>query len=190
MQATIQRLGGSANGINKSIDGGMSWRQIFHQNQSHPISGRLRVASEWTAMEKISGLCGRQLSMAVDLDEGERCKLLADGGATWKTALLGDGLITSRFKTLWSMLLPITDYSGQSDFGEAGYEVALFMIRRIFNGLYHPYATSQVFTENYMVRWRGRYCVYNRFTFQQFGLYGIFSELLSRLAMTSVHIVS
>ena len=35
---------GTAGGINKSTDGGISWHKFSHQNQAHPISGNFVVA--------------------------------------------------------------------------------------------------------------------------------------------------
>ena len=75
---------GTAGGINKSTDGGISWVKFSHQNQANPISGNhiLRIKqnpfdkSIWAATWK-----------ADDLNEYWGVSYTNDGGANWKTTL-------------------------------------------------------------------------------------------------------
>lgn len=75
---------GTAGGINKSIDGGISWTKFSHQNQRSPISGNhiLKIRqnpfdkSIWAATWK-----------AESQEEFWSISYTRDGGETWKTAL-------------------------------------------------------------------------------------------------------
>ena len=80
---------GTADGINKSTDGGTSWRKFNHQNQQHPISGNFVVAineQRWGARRIVWAATVN----AVDPDEQRGVSFSDDGGATWQTALLGE----------------------------------------------------------------------------------------------------
>jgi hypothetical protein len=80
---------GTANGINKSTDGGVSWRKLNHQNQQKPISGNFVVCiteQRWKSKRVIWAAT----SNAVDPDEKRGLSFSSDGGETWGTALLGD----------------------------------------------------------------------------------------------------
>jgi hypothetical protein len=80
---------GTAGGINKSTDGGTSWRKFSHQNQSQPISGNFVVAlkeQKWN---------GQQIMWAAtvnadDPDEIKGVSYSSDDGETWKTTLLNE----------------------------------------------------------------------------------------------------
>jgi ligand-binding sensor domain-containing protein len=80
---------GTANGINKSTDGGISWRKFNHQNQLNPISGNFVVGiteQRWKSKRIIwAATCN-----AVDPDEKRGVSFSTNGGETWGTALLGD----------------------------------------------------------------------------------------------------
>jgi len=79
---------GTANGINKSTDGGISWKKFSHQNQSKPISGNFVVAiteQQWNGRSIIWAATNN----AVDPDEVKGVSFSDDGGETWKTALHG-----------------------------------------------------------------------------------------------------
>jgi ligand-binding sensor domain-containing protein len=75
---------GTAGGINKSTDNGISWRKFSHQNQTNPISGNFVVAlgnnesdnSIWAATWK-----------AENLDEFWGVSYSFDGGENWEVAL-------------------------------------------------------------------------------------------------------
>jgi len=80
---------GTAGGINKTTDGGRSWRKFSRQNQSQPISGNFVVAIK----EQVWN--GRRVLWAASVnaeaaDEVRGVSYTDDGGATWKTALLGE----------------------------------------------------------------------------------------------------
>lgn len=75
---------GTAGGINKSVDGGLSWTKFSHQNQNNPISGnhilKIRInqfdKSVWAATWK-----------AEDANEFWAVSYTRDGGNSWKTTL-------------------------------------------------------------------------------------------------------
>jgi len=80
---------GTANGINKSTDGGVSWRKFNHQNQLRPISGNFVVGiteQRWKSKQVIWAAT----SNAVDPDEKRGVSFSTDGGETWGTGLLGE----------------------------------------------------------------------------------------------------
>ncbi len=80
---------GTAGGINKSTDGGISWVKFNHQNQINPISGNFVVAINghrvrgnlivWAATVNAEGI-----------DERRGVSFSTDGGANWQTTLLGE----------------------------------------------------------------------------------------------------
>lgn len=80
---------GTANGLNKSTDGGISWTKFNHQNQPQPISGNFVVAiteQVWNSKRYIWAATNN----AVDSDEKRGVSFSADGGGSWSTALLGE----------------------------------------------------------------------------------------------------
>jgi photosystem II stability/assembly factor-like uncharacterized protein len=80
---------GTANGLNKSTDGGISWTKFNHQNQLQPISGNFVVAiteQVWQSKRCIWAATNN----AVDSDEKRGVSFSHDGGRTWSTALLGE----------------------------------------------------------------------------------------------------
>jgi hypothetical protein len=80
---------GTAGGINKSTDGGISWRKFSHQNQQRPISGNFVVAineQRWGTRQ----ILWAATVNAVDPDEKRGVSFSDEGGATWRTALLGE----------------------------------------------------------------------------------------------------
>jgi hypothetical protein len=90
MQAMIQPSGLELpDGINKSIDGGISWRKFSHQNQTHPISGNFVVALKEQRWNNRRIMWAATVN-AVASDEVKGVSYSADGGATWKTTLLGE----------------------------------------------------------------------------------------------------
>jgi hypothetical protein len=80
---------GTANGINKSTDGGISWRKFNHQNQLKPISGNwvVGITEQRWGQERI--LWAATVN-AVGADENRGVSFSSDGGETWGTALLGE----------------------------------------------------------------------------------------------------
>jgi photosystem II stability/assembly factor-like uncharacterized protein len=86
---------GTAAGINKSTDGGISWTKFNHLNQNHSISGNFVVAmsyntvnnSIWAATWKANG---ETESYAVSSS--------TDGGVNWKNTLLDEKVHGFGFK--------------------------------------------------------------------------------------------
>ncbi|MEI7812145.1 MAG: hypothetical protein WCJ01_06920 [Ignavibacteria bacterium] len=75
---------GTANGINKSTDGGISWRKVNHQNQDKPISGNFVVA---LGFNKSNNTVWGATWKAEDQEEFYGVSYSTDGAETWMTAL-------------------------------------------------------------------------------------------------------
>jgi len=88
---------GTSGGINKSTDGGVSWRKFSHQNQSQPISGNFVVAINEQQWNNKQILWAATVN-ALDQDEQRGVSFSEDGGETWKTALLGEFAHNIAFK--------------------------------------------------------------------------------------------
>ncbi|MEK6565888.1 MAG: hypothetical protein AABZ41_04180, partial [Bacteroidota bacterium] len=109
---------GTAGGINKSTDGGLSWQKFSHSNQVNAISGNFVVAlSEqrwgvrriiWSATVNAEGS-----------DEVRGVSFSEDGGQNWKTTLLGEFAHNFAFKD--SMVYVASDGGlfRSSDFGNS-----------------------------------------------------------------------
>ncbi|MBI3004386.1 MAG: hypothetical protein HYY49_03115 [Ignavibacteriales bacterium] len=80
---------GTAGGINKSTDGGISWQKYSHQNQLNPISGNFVVALKEQRWASKRVLWAATIN-AEAADEIRGVSFSADGGQNWKTALLGE----------------------------------------------------------------------------------------------------
>jgi len=80
---------GTAGGINKSTDGGISWRKFSHQNQAHAISGNFVVALKEQQWNNRRIMWAATIN-ANDPDETKGVSFTEDGGETWKTTLLGE----------------------------------------------------------------------------------------------------
>ena len=86
---------GTADGINKSTDSGISWVKFNHQNQSEPISGNFITSlgynfttnTIWAATWK-----------ANDNNEEYGVSSSSDGGKTWKTFLIDEKAHNFGFK--------------------------------------------------------------------------------------------
>ncbi len=107
---------GTANGINKSTDDGISWRKFNHQNQLRPISGNFVVGiteQRWGSKQYIWAAT-RNVD---DPDEKRGISYTQDGGETWDTALLGD--FAHNIATRDSLVYVATDggFYRSSDFG-------------------------------------------------------------------------
>ncbi len=80
---------GTAGGINKSSDGGISWKNFNHTNQANPISGNFIVDMKydfarntlWAATWKANGAT-----------EFYGLSSSSDGGENWKTFLSGENI--------------------------------------------------------------------------------------------------
>jgi hypothetical protein len=88
---------GTAGGINESTDGGVSWRKFSHQNQSQPISGNFVVAINEQHFGTKTILWAATVN-AEGKDEERGVSYSDDGGATWKTTLLGEFAHNISFK--------------------------------------------------------------------------------------------
>ena len=78
---------GTANGINKSTDNGISWVKFNHQNQNEPISGNFITALGFNFN---SGSIWASTWKAEDPLEFYGVSSSTDGGNTWKTFLPGE----------------------------------------------------------------------------------------------------
>ncbi|MBE0556547.1 MAG: exo-alpha-sialidase, partial [Proteobacteria bacterium] len=88
---------GTANGINTSTDGGVSWVKFNHQNQSSAISGNFVVAiSEQRLPNK--RLIWAATVNAVEPDEVQGVSFTDNDGQSWKTTLLGQRAHNISFK--------------------------------------------------------------------------------------------
>ncbi len=87
---------GTAGGINKSTDGGKSWKKFNHLNQSSSISGNFvrGINKQWSN--------GKQILWAATKDatsgEQQGVSFSEDGGENWKTTLLGESIYNISFK--------------------------------------------------------------------------------------------
>ncbi len=80
---------GTAGGVNRSIDGGVTWTNFSHQGQPQPISGNFVVAlgqQKWRGQEYIWAATVN----AEDPEEFRAVSVSADGGYSWRTTLAGD----------------------------------------------------------------------------------------------------
>ena len=83
---------GSAGGLNKSTDGGISWRHFTNSNQRHPMSGNWVIGLGYDKFEKAVWAVTRQ---AESQNEVNGVSASFDGGENWDTSLLG--------KTAWNI---------------------------------------------------------------------------------------
>lgn len=78
---------GTADGINKSTDGGISWTKFNHVNEQNPISGNFVVA---LAYNKYDNTIWAATWQANGSDEYYAVSYSSDGGSNWKTSLNGE----------------------------------------------------------------------------------------------------
>jgi hypothetical protein len=111
---------GTAGGINKSNDGGISWRKFSHQNQNHAISGNFVVALKEQILPTRRIMWAATVN-ANDPDETKGVSYTTDGGATWKTTLLGEWAHNIAFNDSGNIVYVPTDNGlfRSSDFGES-----------------------------------------------------------------------
>ncbi len=80
---------GTAGGVNRSIDGGVTWTNFSHQNQAQPISGNFVVAlaqQKWRGREYL-------WAATVNAEAQEEFRAISiseDGGYSWRTTLAND----------------------------------------------------------------------------------------------------
>ncbi len=75
---------GTAGGINKSTDGGVSWTKFKHQNQDQPISGNFIVELDY---DYYTNTVWAATWKATDLAEFWGVSASSDGGESWQTFL-------------------------------------------------------------------------------------------------------
>ncbi|HVO76186.1 MAG TPA: hypothetical protein VMT35_19330 [Ignavibacteriaceae bacterium] len=86
---------GTANGINKSTDGGVSWRKFNHLNQENPISGNFVVALGYDSTDNV--LWGSTWP-AEDKAEFKAVSGSTDGGENWEVFLKDESVHNFGFK--------------------------------------------------------------------------------------------
>jgi hypothetical protein len=125
---------GTAQGINKSLDGGETWANFRHQNQAQPISGNWVLAigrQHWGNHDIIWASTVETTSESKDETEFRGVSKSEDGGYTWSTYLknirienfaFDDSVVYAcseygLYKSIdggenWAMFPPIVDRSG------------------------------------------------------------------------------
>ncbi|MFQ5677667.1 MAG: hypothetical protein ACE5G1_17390 [bacterium] len=84
---------GTAGGINRSTDGGITWTNFNHQNQTAPISGNFVVAirSQKTGNRNVIWAATRETTVeSGDATEFRGVSWTDDFGFSWRTALSGE----------------------------------------------------------------------------------------------------
>jgi len=109
---------GTAGGINKSTDGGVSWRKFSHQNQNQPISGNFVVALNEQVLPNRRIMWAATVN-ANDPDETKGVSYSSDGGETWKTTLLGEWAHNIAIKDSIVYIATDNGIFRSSDFGES-----------------------------------------------------------------------
>lgn len=112
---------GTADGINKSTDGGRSWVKFNHQNQIMPISGNFVVAlgnQKFRSKNLEKNIIWGATINANDPDEYKALSFSEDGGNTWKTTLIGEFVHNVDFKD--SIVYAVSDNGlwRTADFGK------------------------------------------------------------------------
>jgi len=77
---------GSAEGISKSSDNGLTWQRFTHQNQEYPISGNFVVA---LAYQQATNTIWAATIEAIDADEVRAICKSTNGGLSWEVVLEG-----------------------------------------------------------------------------------------------------
>ena len=111
---------GTAGGINKSTDGGISWRKYSHRNQAQSISGNFVVALKEQRWNNRRIMWAATVN-AVDPDETKGVSYSEDAGETWKTTLLGEWAHNIAVNEAGNVVYIATDNGlfRSSDFGES-----------------------------------------------------------------------
>ena len=86
---------GTAGGINKSTDGGVSWKKFNHQNQTNPISGNFVVALGYN---KNNNSLWAATWVAEGTSEFYSVSFSSDGGVNWSNFLNGERVHNFGFK--------------------------------------------------------------------------------------------
>ncbi|MGE5681306.1 MAG: hypothetical protein ACM34K_10555 [Bacillota bacterium] len=99
-------LVGTAGGINKSTDGGISWRKFNHLNQQKPISGNFVVALGYNP---VNNTIWAATWKAEEQSEFYGVSISTDGGETWQTSLNGEKVHNFGFKASEAIALSDND---------------------------------------------------------------------------------
>jgi photosystem II stability/assembly factor-like uncharacterized protein len=86
---------GTAGGINKSTDNGISWQKFNHQNQTQPITGNFITA---LAYDKAKNVIWASTWKAEAVEETWGVSSSANGGKSWETYLLNERAHNFGFK--------------------------------------------------------------------------------------------
>ncbi|MGC8595295.1 MAG: FlgD immunoglobulin-like domain containing protein [Candidatus Kryptoniota bacterium] len=79
---------GTADGINKTTDSGLTWQKFNHQNQSNPISGNFVVSISGNDFNGAHFIWAATVN-ANDPSEQEGISYTMDGGLSWQYVLTG-----------------------------------------------------------------------------------------------------
>ncbi len=111
---------GTAGGINKSTDGGLSWQNFNHTNQQKPISGNFIVAMSHQRFRNKSILWAATWKAEAD-EEFYAVSKTEDGGLSWSTTLKDEKAHNFAFDD--SVVYVATDNGlyKSLDFGETWY---------------------------------------------------------------------
>lgn len=143
---------GSAGGVNKSLDGGNTWTNFSHQNQTQPISGNFVVAlgqQKWRGREYIWAATVN----AEDSNETKAVSVTDDGGYTWRVTLedqfahnfafedsaayvvTDNGVFKSLdFGRTWAKFTPVIDTAKGEQFLTTEYFAVGVLQGRVFTG--------------------------------------------------------
>lgn len=94
---------GTSGGINKSTDGGVSWKKFNHQNQDQPISGNFIVELDY---DEYTNTIWAATWKANDLAEYWAVSSSSDGGENWQTHLPDSRAHDFGFKYRFSGVTP------------------------------------------------------------------------------------
>ena len=97
---------GTAGGINRTTDGGFSWRKFSYSNQGSPISGNFVVAIGKNLINGVPHIWASTIN-ATEAQEYRAISYTSDNGETWKTALRGE--FTHNFGFKGSIVYAVTN---------------------------------------------------------------------------------
>ena len=109
---------GTANGINKSVDGGVSWKKFNYSNQIESISGNF-IVSIYAQYFKNQKIIWAATINAESQNETRGISFSFDDGKTWKRTLLGE--FAHNFGSKDSIIYVATDNGifRSNDFGSS-----------------------------------------------------------------------
>jgi len=132
---------GTAGGVNRSTDGGVTWTSFSHQNQAQPISGNFVVALENQEYgnKNIIWAATRETTVeSNDETEFRGVSWTEDFGFTWRTALAGETI--HNFTVDDSLIYAASD-RGVFVSGDEG------EIWALFPGIVNPTGTRRILSQ-------------------------------------------